>query len=86
MNDAALAGDLVALGREAHALKSSSGTFGAFRLQALSRAIEMACREARTRDAMALLRSVHAMSAEASAALRAHAPVAHAADAMASQT
>ncbi len=86
MNDAALARDLEALGREAHALKSSSGTFGAFRLQALSHAIEMACREARTNDVMALLRSVHATSTEAVAALRAHAPVAHAADAMQSRT
>jgi hypothetical protein len=37
--------DLVGLGREAHDLKSTSGSFGARRLQALGERLETACRD-----------------------------------------
>jgi len=40
-----VAGDLVALSREAHDLKSTSGSFGARRLQTLGEKLETACRE-----------------------------------------
>jgi|GEM_PF-5353616 HPt (histidine-containing phosphotransfer) domain-containing protein len=40
-----VAGDLARLGREAHDLKSTSGSFGARRLQYLSEQLEAACRE-----------------------------------------
>ncbi|MFO0996405.1 MAG: PAS domain S-box protein [Alphaproteobacteria bacterium] len=69
MGTAATAGDLQSLGREAHALKSSSGTFGAARLQAVARAIEMACREGRASEASRLLHDIEALSGEAIAAL-----------------
>jgi signal transduction histidine kinase/DNA-binding response OmpR family regulator len=72
--DMAAPDDLTTLGREAHALKSSSGTFGAFRLQTLAHAIEIACREQRAGELGALLQEVHTASAETVAALRAHLP------------
>jgi two-component system sensor histidine kinase/response regulator len=37
--------DLTGIGREAHDLKSTSGTFGARRLQRLGEQLEAACRE-----------------------------------------
>ncbi|MFN0044098.1 MAG: response regulator [Alphaproteobacteria bacterium] len=62
-------GDMSAMLREAHALKSSSGTFGALQLQAQARAIEMACREGREAEVPELVRPVNAMALDASRAL-----------------
>jgi CheY-like chemotaxis protein/HPt (histidine-containing phosphotransfer) domain-containing protein len=64
-------GDFTLLQREAHSLKSSSGTFGALQLQAQARAIEMACREGRTAEVGPLVRPVNAMALDASRALAA---------------
>jgi signal transduction histidine kinase/DNA-binding response OmpR family regulator len=59
--DAALAaGDLAALGHEAHDLKSTSGNLGASRLYAQARALETALREGRTADVKALAAPVRA--------------------------
>ncbi len=62
-------GDMSAMLHEAHALKSSSGTFGALQLQAQARAIEMACREGRKAEVSELVRPVNAMALDASRAL-----------------
>ena len=71
MSAAARIGDIPTLQREAHSLKSSSGTFGALQLQAQARAIEMACREGRTTEVGPLVRPVNAMALDASRALAA---------------
>ncbi len=57
--EAALAShDIATLGREGHALKSTSGTFGAPRLHRLGKALEMAGRDGHTDEAMRLGRQV----------------------------
>lgn len=71
LSAAARSGDIPTLQREAHSLKSSSGTFGALQLQAQARAIEMACREGRTTEVGPLVRPVNAMALDASRSLAA---------------
>lgn len=58
MQDAAGSNDFASLRREAHSLKSSSGTFGLMRVSHLSRDIEYACSEGRHDDALAALRAL----------------------------
>jgi Hpt domain len=53
--------DLVGLGREAHDLKSTSGSFGAQRLQRLGEKLETACREGDLAAAGALAVAVSAV-------------------------
>ena len=55
MATSAADGDTAALGEDAHALKSSSGTFGACRLQNLAAAIEGACATGNAAVAMELV-------------------------------
>ncbi|MGE0096293.1 MAG: response regulator [Alphaproteobacteria bacterium] len=71
MATAAAQGDITTLGREAHALKSSSGTFGAIKLQEQARALEMACRAGDATKALELAKPIQAMALEASKALAA---------------
>jgi len=54
IRDAVAAEDREALQREAHSLVSSAATFGAMRLSAQARAIEVACRQGRDGEALAL--------------------------------
>ena len=49
-------GDLKGLAEQAHAMKSSAGTFGAHRLHLLAEAVESACRENERGRALALAR------------------------------
>ncbi len=69
MAAAAAQGDITTLGREAHALKSSSGTFGAVKLQEQARALELACRAGDAAKALELAKPIQAMALEASRAL-----------------
>ncbi len=69
MAAAAAQGDITTLGREAHALKSSSGTFGAAKLQEQARALEMACRAGDATKALELAKPIQLMAVEASKAL-----------------
>ncbi len=69
MSEAAVEPDIRALGEEAHALKSSSGAFGARQLEEQATALELACRNGRTTDALEILRPIHGMALEASRAL-----------------
>jgi HPt (histidine-containing phosphotransfer) domain-containing protein len=71
MAAAAAQGDITTLGREAHALKSSSGTFGATKLQEQARALEAACRAGDATKALDLAKPIQAMAVEASKALAA---------------
>ena len=71
MAAAAAQGDITTLGREAHALKSSSGTFGAVKLQEQARALEMACRAGDATKALELAKPIQLMAVEASKALAA---------------
>lgn len=52
------AGSSAEIEREAHSLKSSAGTFGAFRLAVQAAAIERACRTGRVAEARALARDL----------------------------
>jgi PAS domain S-box-containing protein len=47
-------GDLKGIGEQAHAMKSSAGTFGAHRLQLLAEALDAACRENERERALTL--------------------------------
>ena len=69
MSEAAVQPDIRVLGEEAHALKSSSGAFGARQLQEQATALEIACRTGRVEDALNILRPIHGMALEASRAL-----------------
>jgi HPt (histidine-containing phosphotransfer) domain-containing protein len=69
MSEAAVAPDIRVLEAEAHALRSSSGAFGAHRLQEQATALELACRTGRVDDALSILRPIHGMALEASRAL-----------------
>jgi CheY-like chemotaxis protein/HPt (histidine-containing phosphotransfer) domain-containing protein len=60
MQEAARRSDFVSLGREAHSLKSSSGTFGLKRVSRLSKTIEYACAESRHADALSGLQALAA--------------------------
>ena len=71
MAAAAAQGDITTLGREAHALKSSSGTFGAVKLQEQARALEAACRAGDAMKALELAKPIQLMALEASKALAA---------------
>jgi CheY-like chemotaxis protein len=51
-------GDLKGIGEQAHAMKSSAGTFGAHRLHLLAEAVESACRENERGRALALARKL----------------------------
>ena len=53
IEDAAKAGDVVALGRAAHCLVGNSGTYGAVAVQTAASAVEMACRKSDADAAMA---------------------------------
>ena len=50
--------DLKGIGEQAHALKSSAGTFGAHRLHLFAEAVESACRENERERALALAREL----------------------------
>jgi histidine phosphotransfer protein HptB len=65
MRRALAAGDLPALKRAAHSLKSNASTFGALPLAALARAVEMG-----ERPDAAALRAIEEAYAQAAAALR----------------
>ncbi|MBT5413390.1 MAG: PAS domain S-box protein, partial [Rhodospirillaceae bacterium] len=69
MTQAAPAADLNVLEQEAHALKSSSGAFGAWRLQDQALALEMAARQGQRDEALGLIRPVQLLALEASHAL-----------------
>ncbi|MDA0701901.1 MAG: response regulator [Proteobacteria bacterium] len=69
MTEAAPAADLGVLEQEAHALKSSSGAFGAWRLQDQALAMEMAARQGQRDEALGLIRPVQLLALEASQAL-----------------
>jgi len=57
------------LGRNAHSLKSSSGSFGARRMQEVAAAIEQACTEGRNSEACALTATLPQLSSASKAAL-----------------
>lgn len=61
MREAARTGDYTVLGREAHSLKSSSGTFGLKRVSGLSKAIEYACSDGRHSDALSGLETLESV-------------------------
>jgi len=65
-------GDFTTLEREAHSLKSSSGTFGALALQAHAKALEFACREGARERALLLVPQLKELVAAASAAMTRH--------------
>ncbi len=69
MSEAAIEPDIGALEAEAHALRSSSGAFGAHRLQEQAMELELACRNGRVADALDILRPIHGLALEASRAL-----------------
>ena len=69
MSQSADSVDIKSLEREAHALKSSSGTFGALQLEEQARALELACRGGNATDALGLMKSIHGMALAASKAL-----------------
>ena len=69
MTQAAPAADLGVLEQEAHALKSSSGAFGARRLQDQALALELAARLGQQDEALGLIRPVQLLALEASQAL-----------------
>lgn len=62
-------GAVEALGRNAHSLKSSSGSFGARRMQEVAAAIEQACTEGRDSEACALTATLPQFSTASKAAL-----------------
>ncbi len=62
-------GAVEALGRNAHSLKSSSGSFGARRMQEVAAAIEQACSEGRNSEACALTATLPQLSTASKAAL-----------------
>ena len=66
-----IAGDLGAVEHRAHDLKSSSGGFGAVRLQRHAEALELACREDRKEDARQLLSEFGQVAQEGIDALQA---------------
>ena len=66
-------GDLDALRRAAHDMKSSSGGFGAVRLQTVARDLEWASRDNRPDDARKLVQIIGAIGDEAFETLEAHA-------------
>ena len=63
--------DLATIKRQAHDLKSTSGGFGAARLQRLVAKLDLACKEGRNADAQRLLRLVPPVAEEAYDALEA---------------
>ena len=63
------AADLDALQREAHVLKSTSGGFGAVRLQRLGQALDFACKGDREHVARRLVKEIEAAAHEAFEAL-----------------
>ncbi len=62
-------GAVEALGRNAHSLKSSSGSFGARRMQEVAAAIEQACSEGRDSEACALTATLPQLSTASKQAL-----------------
>lgn len=64
--------DLASLEREAHSLKSSSGTFGARALQERAKAIEFACRDGKSDAAIALTSNIRELAASAAHAMVQH--------------
>lgn len=64
--------DLATLEREAHSLKSSSGTFGAQALQERAKAIEFACRDGKADAALALAANIRELAASAAHAMVQH--------------
>src|SRR5208282_4970353 len=57
--------DFATLEREAHSLKSSSGTFGALALQAHAKSIELACRDSKGEQAILLVAKLRGLVAAA---------------------
>jgi HPt (histidine-containing phosphotransfer) domain-containing protein len=70
----AAAGNMALLGREAHDLKSTSGSFGALRLQGLGERLETACRDADAAAAAALVAEIVPIVPETLAAVLARHP------------
>jgi CheY-like chemotaxis protein/HPt (histidine-containing phosphotransfer) domain-containing protein len=64
--------DFTTLEREAHSLKSSSGTFGALALQEHAKALELACRDGSGERALMLVPPLRALVAAATAAMTRH--------------
>ena len=64
--------DFTTLEREAHSLKSSSGTFGALALQEHAKALELACRDGSRDRALMLIAPLRALVAAATAAMTRH--------------
>ena len=72
MQQAALVSDFTILEREAHSLKSSSGTFGLVRVSVLCKTIEYACHEERHDDARSALATLESLLPRHLAALADH--------------
>ncbi|NBC34334.1 MAG: hypothetical protein GVY13_16780 [Alphaproteobacteria bacterium] len=70
--NAVQAHDWVKVGAEAHALKASSGTFGARRMADTARAIEEACQARRDAAAAELTKELATLARQTSASLAAH--------------
>ncbi len=70
--EAARAGDIATLEREAHSLKGSAGTFGAPRLEARAQAIEFACKEGDGERARSLIGELRPLSIAAAEAMVEH--------------
>ncbi|MFI5020089.1 MAG: response regulator [Alphaproteobacteria bacterium] len=64
--------DFATLEREAHSLKSSSGTFGALALQAHAKSIELACKDGKGEQAILLVAKLRGLVAAAVQAMVRH--------------
>ncbi len=64
--------DFATLEREAHSLKSSSGTFGALALQAHAKSIELACKDGKGEQAIRLVAKLRGLVASAVHAMVRH--------------
>ena len=64
--------DFATLEREAHSLKSSSGTFGALALQAQAKSIELACKDGKGEQAILLVGTLRGLVAAAVHAMARH--------------